>query len=103
VKLVAVAVAVNDHVNDHVNLNGGPRERKTHLNQKGHAGAFGVSTTAPKSRATGFLAGRIHPRRREPLKYMEYDCGLVMQRLGPSRSEIQPHEIGSRGASPLEQ
>ena len=36
--LVAVAVAVNDHVNDHVI----GRERKTHLNQKGHAGAFGA-------------------------------------------------------------
>ena len=37
--LVAVAVAVNDHVNDHVI----GRERKPHLNQKGHAGAFGAS------------------------------------------------------------
>ena len=41
VTLVAVAVAVNDHVNDHVI----GRERKTHLNQKGHAGAFGASTS----------------------------------------------------------
>src|SRR6476661_8030096 len=38
VKLVAVAVAINDHVNDHVI----GRQRKPHLNQKGNAGAFGA-------------------------------------------------------------
>ena len=40
--IVAVAVAVNDHVN--VNVNGGPRERKMHLNRKGDAGALGASS-----------------------------------------------------------
>ena len=49
-KLVAVAVAVNDHVNDHVNR--GQRERKTHLNQKGHAGAFGASPPPGYARHT---------------------------------------------------
>src|SRR6476661_4619938 len=37
--IVAVAVAVNDHVN----VNGRTLQRKTHLNQKGNAGAFGAS------------------------------------------------------------
>ena len=53
--LVAVAVAVNDHVNDHVI----GRERKTHLNQKGHAGAFGASAFRHESYGSEVRSGPL--------------------------------------------